>query len=168
MQVTEEQLDMLRACLNKIYDQCDALDASGLEVDFDGTRVTVRKLFEVETTAYMLYLTISDRVIEDSEVDMINKIMGRTYSLDDCVALVEAHGMRDPKFGERTPISFKLLCENAGERADDMADTLISFYDVLGLVMATSDDVIALPEEEAHKGYMRLLRGYKALNEADE
>lgn len=167
MQVTEEQLDLLRACLNKIYDECDSIDASGTTFEFDGERITVRKLFEVETTAYMLYLTISDRIVEQAEVDIINKIMGRTYSLDDCLDLVDAHGMRDPKFGERTPVSFKLLCDNAGERSADMADTLIAFYDVLGVVLATSDGAFALPEEEAYKNYLRLLRGYKALKEVD-
>ena len=164
MQVTEEQMDMLRACLNKIYDVCDAMDLAGTTVALGSEHFTMRKLFEIEVTAYLLYLSISDRVIEQSEVDMLNRIMGRTYSLDDCVRLVEAHGMHDPSFGKHTPASFKMLCEYTQAQGESIADTLISFYDVLGLVLATADDEFALPEAEAHKGYMDILRGYKELN----
>ncbi len=168
MRVNEEQMDMLRVCLNKVYDVCDELAADGTSVEIQGTKLSVRQLFEIEATAYMLYLTVSDSLIDEEEVETINRIMGRTYSLDDCVKMVDEFGMRDSEFGKGTPVSFKLLSDYTRANGADIADTLTAFYDALGTALVTADDEMALREAEAHRSFIHLLRGYSALTEAED
>lgn len=166
MKVTAEQMDRLRACLNRIYDVCDELDQAETSVEVSGMKLSVRKLFEIEATAYLLYLTVSDNIVDEEEIRVINSVMGRTYSLEECLKMVDIFGMRNPEFGKSTPASFKLLSDHTRRQGADIADTLIVFYEVLGTVLLAADDTLAEREAQAQKSYIHLLRGYKALNES--
>lgn len=168
MEVTAEHMSMLRRSLRSIYDVCEQCDAQGMEVEFCGARLTVRRLFEIEVTAYLLYLAAADKIVSQEEVDFINDLMGREYSLEKCTEFVSGHRMLVEGFSKTTPLSFKLLSDFSEQAGKDISDVLISFYDVLGLVLATSDEVLAVQEAEARTGYIYLLRGYKALRGAEE
>lgn len=168
MKIEPEQLDVLRTYLASIYDACEKASAAGVSATVNGEKLNLRQLFEIETTAYLMYLSASDNVIEEDEVAFINSLMSRTYSLDDCVKFIESSQMSAEEFLSQPPVSFKLLAAYGGADYDDAMDALISFYDVLGMALSEVDDNLALPERNAYKSFVYMLRGYKALNEPQQ
>lgn len=170
MEVTAEHMSMLRKYLRSIYDVCEQRDAQGVEVEFCGARLTLRQLFEIEVTAYLLYLAAADKIVSQEEIDFINELMGREYSLEECTKFVTSHQMQGDSFAKTTPLSFKLLSDTGLQGADgtDIADVLISFYDVLGYVISASSEGLVPSEAEARANYIYLLRGYKMLAGSEE
>lgn len=166
MQATEEQIDTLRKCLTKIYDVCEQAELDGTHASVHGHELTLRQLFEIEVTAYLFYVTASDGEISQEEVDFINSLMSRDYSLEGCVRFLDQ--LREngdwEGFGRSTPVSFKLLSDYTEGRIDDI---LISFYDVLGLCIIGADNRLAAGEEDARKQFVYLLRGYKELHSGE-
>ena len=170
MQVHAESTALLRKCLRAIYDVCEQCDAEGIEVQLAGVKLTVRRLFEIEVTAYLFYLAAADRVISQEEVDFINGLMGRGYSLEMCSKFVAEHSqqMTGEQFAKTTPLSFKILTRFTAGKGADISDVLISFYEALGHVLAASDSNLATSEQEARTNYVYLLRGYKMLSDTGE
>ena len=168
MELAEETMNDLRRYLRSIYDVCEACDAAGTTVEFMGLSPSVRQLFEIEVTAYLAYLTAADGIIEQEEVDFVNSLMSRDYSLQDCLAFVTEHDMLAEGFTTSVPVSFKLLAEFTAARGNDITDVLISFYAGLSAALASSDSRIAAAEQEASRDYLHLLRGYKALVSHEE
>ena len=160
----------LRRCLRSIYDVCEECDRAGVSASFMGHEFSVRQLFEIEVTAYLMYLTAADGVVNQEEIDFINDVMSRDYELDACVAFATQHRLTGAEFASSTPLSFRLLIEHAPEQGDgqaSMSDVLISFYMSLSAALATSDADVAPDEQTAVKSYLHLLRGYQALVEGE-
>lgn len=168
MKIEPEQLDVLRTYLASIYDACEKAGTAGVSATVNGEKLNLRQLFEIETTAYLMYLSASDNVIEEDEIAFINSLMSRTYSLDGCVKFIESSQMSAEEFLSQPPVSFKLLAAYGGADYADAMDALISFYDVLGMALSQVDDNLTLPERNAYKGFIYMLRGYKALNEPQQ
>ena len=168
MNTEENDTYILRACLNTIYDVCDEIDAGGTEIEFNGRKITLRKLFEIETTAYLLYLTASDKNISEEEIAFVNDLMSRTYYMEKCVKFINQTHMLEGDFGSTTPLSTKILSEYTREHGNDISEKLVKLYDGLGLALMNADKTFAQPEQQAHRDYIRLLRGYLELSAPEE
>lgn len=164
MQATREQTATLRNYLTKIYDVCEEAQNAGVQAEVRGRRLTVRQLFEIEVTAYLFYVTAADGKISQEEVDFVNSLLSRDYSIDDCIDFIEEAHITGDEFAKTTPVSFKLLSDYTEGRIDDI---LISFYDVLGLCVAGADNRLEAGEDDAHRRFIYTLRGYKELHAPD-
>lgn len=165
--VDDEVMSDLRRCLRSIYDVCEECGADGAGVEFMGVKMSIRQLFELEVTAYLLCLTAADGVFSEEEIAFVNELMGRDYSLEKCMRFVSEHRMASQSFTKSMPVSFKILVDWSASRGKDVSDVLLSFYAGLSAAMASSDDEIARQEREVAKEYLHLLRGYKALKTAE-
>jgi hypothetical protein len=166
LEVTEGQMNDLRRYLRSIYDVCECADADGVSIEFAGTELGLRRLFEIDITAYLLYLTASDTIIAQEEIDFVNELMGRSYSIDECTEQIERSGLMGNSFDNETPLSFKLLVDYTRHQGKDISDTLMSFYDALGVCIANIDNEYVAVEDSARRNYIYLLRGYKELGES--
>lgn len=167
MQITEEQMNDLRRYLRSIYDVCEQADSDGVTVEVGKVALSLRRLFEIDITAYLLYLTASDKIISQEEIDFVNELMGRAYSIEECTAQIEQSGLMGDSFDAETPLSFKFLVDYTRRQGKDISDTLMSFYDVLGACIAGIDDDFTAVEDNARRSYIYLLRGYKELGEPE-
>lgn len=152
--IIDEYVDLF----NTINNKTNVLDALGIE------SFTFDKIIRIEILNYWLFLTASDGVISDDEVDFINAVLDYDFSASDCKEVIIECNIYSEEYENRIPfivIATVYAEEYAWKwhrKRIDFINDIIGFFDLIGSTLLNADGYVHSTEIADHSGYMGNLR----------
>ena len=156
-----------RTLLEKIYELCDTLDETPVGIkNLVDSDLTSRKVFFVEVSKFIMYLSASDGNVSWAEANYIGDLMGGAISPSQITDLIKENNIYSTQFEKEVPMTLKLFVKADNMLADAgkldgnySSDLLINFYEALGQDFCNCDSVGG-NEREDLAIYLGTLRDY--------
>lgn len=145
--------------LEPIAKQWGALEALKLP---EGQMKTIARMEFVEL---FLYLSASDGVIDDAEVEVLNKVFETALTAQDCKDIIIEHDIYSNRFQNKLPLLFTValyvderMKARGADLTNSLVETLLSSYQTVGMIVTSIDGDIASQEKADLYGYLNSIR----------
>ena len=161
---TESDVRMaLQGLQNQIMmltNMADAMDSAAAGTEFEDTFGFALRF---DLMNFALHIAAADGVLEPSEVQAINMMLGSDFTYGQCKKAIEEQGLGSDELSYGMPRSFMLLTAFAhgttpSAKAKEFSESLISTYEALGLVIANVDGDFDESEQRDLERYISMLR----------
>ncbi len=152
--------DNLKSEIKKLYELCDSYEWFWRnEIK---TRQSFRESLRWGLFFYLLYLSASDGVLKQAEVDFINECLKNQFSISEVKELAEDGGMAD--FASQPAPAFSIfaridLASKSKGTPTYHAERLLTLYQNLGLAFIACDNEHNEQEMANYTNYIAMLEG---------
>ena len=128
---------------------------------------SIEDMLYLDTLKFMLYVSEADGITSQKEINIINYITGKFLTLQDVEKLkIDAEDFLTDCASEPSGL-FMFFCnmenaiyQNNGSLNGSTLNILISYFEILGKVIACSDDYVSYYEQERIDTYINMLKQY--------
>lgn len=152
--------------MGSVLEQADGMTGATKALGIPGT--SMKRIVPSEVKYLFLYLTASDGVIDDAEVEFFNEVFGYSFTAQECKELIVKCGIYSNEFANRLPLLFNIALyseewmrartHTTGIDAPDLVETMINGYQIIGKQVMSADGSASLHEKVDLYDYINSIR----------
>lgn len=173
--IDQRYLVSAKSVIAAIYSLCDSADIIGAAekagFDYSGTALNTRSVFRHALTKYFLYLTASDRRIEDEEIELLNELLEWDFTKPEVLDIIRDGDIYTPRFAFSEPDILPIMMELDNTLTEiglnpHAADLLIEAFEICGETVTRVDGREDARESVDRENYLAMLKRFAAQGKA--